>query len=215
MPYVKVNDIEMFYSEYGQGEPLVLLHGFTGTGQAHWQHQIPAFTPKYRLIIPDLRGHGKTGRPETVRTGYYKLAIRDIADLIVALGANPAHIGGFSLGAVLALALTLDHPELVKSLILVAAAGKIMGERKKGLFAFWERVGNVETIDPTWKEELINQHGESNWAVLLQRYTRMAREYFADDGDFVGDRLGEISCPTLITQGRHDRLNPPDLAEEL
>jgi len=62
MPKVKVNDIEIYYEVHGEGEPLVLLHGFLCTSQ-QWNHFIPEFQERYQLIIPDLRGHGRTTNP--------------------------------------------------------------------------------------------------------------------------------------------------------
>ena len=65
MPYVAVGDLRMFYEEHGRrdGLPLVFLHGFSGTGASMWGGQLALFGERYRLLVPDLRGHGQTDNP--------------------------------------------------------------------------------------------------------------------------------------------------------
>ena len=62
MPKIKVNKIELNYEEYGKGEVLLFLHGL-GSTQADWDAQVPFFSKKYRVVVVDLRGHGKTSIP--------------------------------------------------------------------------------------------------------------------------------------------------------
>ncbi len=63
----QINGIQMYYEAIGQGEPLVLLHGFTGSGD-DWEPFVNDLAVEYQLIIPDLRGHGRSTNPENVFT---------------------------------------------------------------------------------------------------------------------------------------------------
>ena len=216
MPYARVNDINLYYETYGprsQREPLVLLHGFSGTGQSNWHLQIPVFAERYRVIVPDLRGHGKS-KCQTVPSNYWELLASDIAALIGQLGLGQVHICGFSLGSVVAQLVALDHPDLVKSLILVSTAAHIPVEEDQGLLAFFESLTRPDEIETAWKERLIEMHGDPDWRWLLQNYGQMAvTRVRSGGGEVTRHRLGEIACPTLIVQGQQDRMNPPELAQ--
>jgi pimeloyl-ACP methyl ester carboxylesterase len=216
LPYAKVNDIDLHYETYGphsQREPLVLLHGFSGTGQSNWHLQIPVFAERYRVIVPDLRGHGKS-KCRTVPPDYWELLASDIAALIGQLGLGRVHICGFSLGSVVAQLVALDHSDLVKSLVLASTAAHIPVQEGQGLLAFFESLARPDEIDAAWKENLIEMHGDPNWRWLLQNYGQMAvTRVRSGGGEVTRHRLGEIACPTLIVQGQRDRMNPPVLAE--
>ena len=76
---VHVNDIALFYQDYGSGSPLVLLHGWFGSN-AFWDPYINALTQEYRVIVPDFRGHGRSTNPND-----YAFSERDFAHDIFAL----------------------------------------------------------------------------------------------------------------------------------
>jgi pimeloyl-ACP methyl ester carboxylesterase len=191
----------------------VLLHGFSGTGQSNWHLQIPAFAERYRLIVPDMRGHGKS-KCQTVPPNYWELLTSDIAALIGQLGLGQVHICGFSLGSVVAQLVALDHPDLVKSLVLVSTAAHIPVEEGQGLLAFFESLTRPDEIDAAWKESLIEMHGDPDWWWLLKNYGQMAMtQVRSRGGELTRHRLDEIACPTLIVQGQRDGMNPPELAE--
>jgi pimeloyl-ACP methyl ester carboxylesterase len=216
LPYARVNDIDLYYETYGphsQREPLVLLHGFSGTGQSSWHLQIPVFAERYGVIVPDLRGHGKS-KCQTVPPDYWELLASDVAALIGQLGLGQVHICGFSLGSVVAQLVALDHPDLVKSLVLVSTAAHVSAEEGQGLLAFFESLTRPDEIETAWKKRLIEMHGDPDWRWLLKNYGQMAvTRVRSGGGEVTRHRLGEIACPTLIVQGQRDRMNPPELAE--
>src|SRR6185437_4378270 len=97
MPSFTADDASLFYKEYGAGDPLVLAHGFTATGDA-WSNLVSAFDGQYRVIVPDLRGHGRsTGEPETIRYAQFGA---DLVALLDHLDLERAHFVGHSAGAV-------------------------------------------------------------------------------------------------------------------
>ncbi|MBI5081474.1 MAG: alpha/beta fold hydrolase, partial [Chloroflexi bacterium] len=61
--YLTLNSSSIYYEEYGDGFPIILIHGSTVTGHADWSHIAPQLAKKFRVIIPDCRGHGKSSNP--------------------------------------------------------------------------------------------------------------------------------------------------------
>jgi non-heme chloroperoxidase len=112
-----VNGIELHYIEQGQGEPLILLHGGQGDYRS-WPVQIKAFASKYRVISYSRRYHYPNAN--VVRSTNHSALIDadDLAGLIAALKLGPVHLVGTSYGAFTALAFAIDHPELVRTMVL-------------------------------------------------------------------------------------------------
>ena len=108
-------NIQLHYTDYGSGEPLILLHG-NGEDSSYFEHQIAFFQDRYRVIAVDTRGHGKSPR------GTAPLTLNQFADDLSAfmdeLDIASAHILGFSDGANVAMLFALAHPTRVKSLVL-------------------------------------------------------------------------------------------------
>ena len=122
MPRAHVNGININYKVQGQGEPLVLIMGYSGD-QSGWVFQRRAFRKHYRLLTFDNRGVGKTDKP----TGAYsmKTMADDTVGLMDHLGIENAHVLGVSMGGMIAQEITINHPERVGKLILgCTAAGR-------------------------------------------------------------------------------------------
>jgi pimeloyl-ACP methyl ester carboxylesterase len=216
MPYLNTNNLDLFYDVHGAGEPMLLLHGFGGTGQSDWRNQIPVFSQSFRVVAPDLRGHGRTDHPETI-TGpeFFALATTDVVALLRALKLGPVHVCGFSMGASIASWVCLTAPSMVRSLILVSGAARINRDIAPGLFELWEGLADPDGVDPGWAAVLARLHGEERWRMLLRNYSAAVIARVEGDEEIAYSRTGEISCPTLVIQGSRDSLNPPLLSEEL
>lgn len=108
-------DISLYYEEYGDGSPLILLHG-NGEDHTYFSSQIPFFAKKFRVITPDTRGHGATPRGE----GEFTLNrfADDLYRFMTEKGIAKSHILGFSDGANIAMIFALRHPEMTDRLIL-------------------------------------------------------------------------------------------------
>lgn len=106
---------DLFWREAGSGPPLVLLHGgFLSHGM--WDAQIPAFAPHHHVIAPDARGHGRSANA----TGPFRHT-DDLAALLRHLGTGPVVLVGVSMGAATAVDTALEHPELVRALVVGGA----------------------------------------------------------------------------------------------
>src|SRR5690349_16385473 len=91
----KLNGIEMYYETSGSGEPLVLLHGFSSSGAA-WKDVAPVFAREYRVIVPDLRGHGRSTNPTNRFT--HRQSALDVYALLEQLGIGKFKAMGISTG---------------------------------------------------------------------------------------------------------------------
>lgn len=115
MPKIKINDIEMYYETQGQGEPIVLIAGFSAD-HVHWNEVVDHLKDSYQLITLDNRGAGQTDVP----LGAYTIdqMAQDVVDLCMALGIKQANFVGNSMGGYIAQVLAYKHPKLVKSMVI-------------------------------------------------------------------------------------------------
>ena len=116
--YAKINGINLYYETYGDGKPLVILHG-NGGCIADADSHIDFFKEKYKIIAIDSRAHGHSVDDKTALT--YELMASDVNELLNQLTIDSAYIWGHSDGAILALILAMDYPQKVKKLIAFAA----------------------------------------------------------------------------------------------
>jgi pimeloyl-ACP methyl ester carboxylesterase len=146
---VFVGQREFFVREAGDPEapPLVLLHGWNFDGEATFHAVVPELAERYRVVLVDLRGHGKSDR---VR-GRYDIedSADELAGVITALGLRPAIVLGYSMGGFVAQALAMRHPGAVDGLILAATAARPIGRfRLLWRLSFW--VGRaIARVSPT------------------------------------------------------------------
>ena len=115
MPSLPLHSIDLYYMDTGAGRPVVLLHGL-GSCSDDWLFQTPVFAPHFRVIAPDLRGHGHS----TQLDGPVDVAMlaADVAGLMDGLGIEHAHIVGLSLGGMVAQQLAIDSAAKVDRLVL-------------------------------------------------------------------------------------------------
>ena len=120
MPYLTLADARLYYQEHGAGDPLVWAHGFTSSGDLFCANVLPALGDRYRVIVPDLRGHGRsTGAPATITLDRFA---DDLVALLDHLDIERAHFAGHSGGASALLALGARRLARARTLTLVGAA---------------------------------------------------------------------------------------------
>lgn len=120
MAFTNLNGARIYYEEHGEGFPVVLAHS-AGADHGMWLGQVEDFSPRYRLVLWDFRGHGQS---EVTEDGYgVAQFVEDQLALMRHLGINRAHVGGLSLGGWVAWTFALKHPEATAGLILSDAAG--------------------------------------------------------------------------------------------
>ena len=217
-------NLRVYYEDEGSGEPVVLLHSL-GTDERMWGPIVPPLLADgWRVIRPDLRGHGRSGQPP----GPYHLDdfADDLAAFARAIGVDAFHLVGLSLGGMVGQAFALRHPEMVRSLVLAdttshypPAGRAIMEERAERVGAEGMAAVASETVARWFTPEFAAAHPD----VVAQYQTgveEMDPAGYAAAGRAVAavayrDRLGEIGAPALVIVGTEDQATPPEQAEEL
>lgn len=176
-------DIQLHYTEHGNGEPLILLHG-NGEDSTYFEHQIAFFQDCYHVIAIDSRGHGGSPRGTTPLT-LYQFA-NDLQAFMDEHNIDSAHILGFSDGANVAMMFALAHPKHVKSLIL--NGGNLFPE---GLTEQTRR-----EIDEEY-EQAVGMNDESQLELL---------RLMIDEPHIDPAQLSKLNMPTLVVAGTDDMI---------
>jgi 3-oxoadipate enol-lactonase len=193
MPSYERDGLRLAYHEIGDGPPLLFVHGATGTGKFDWGELAAALSPRYRCILPDLRGHGQSGFRES---GYERAAIiADLLALLHHLNVDRPHGIGFSYGAETILRLEVQAPGTARSLVLVSPGTGI---------ASGQRLPGVEYLHRVWPQPLRRLHepghGPDHWRTLVALLQQQA----ASDGELSPEALAAVGCPVLMLAGDHD-----------
>jgi pimeloyl-ACP methyl ester carboxylesterase len=227
VPHATTNGIQTYFEEEGSGEPLVMIHGYTGD-LTMWMRIRPDLAAKYRLICYDLRGHGRTDIPKDQAVYTMAAYANDLRDLLTHLGIGSAHICGASMGGMVALEFAFQHPEMVRGLVLSdTSAGPIASELDEQIRA---REGEIARSQDYAAEHGIEalalqqiEMGRVPAAVrndgylrerFLNRMRSLTTHGFVNSGkarrertDY-HDRLGELAMPVLVIAGERDVLAP-------
>ena len=204
---ISVNDMQMYYVSHGEGEPFVLLHGFTGSSD-DWKIFLPDLEQGYRLIIPDLRGHGRSTNPLTTFT--FRQAALDVFALLDHLGIGQYKAIGLSNGGNILLHMATQQPERVTAMVLVSAVSYYPEQARTIMRAY--TADNL--TDEEWRVlRQRHQHGDEQIRVLFRQGLAFADDY--QDMSFIPPQLATIMARTLIVSGDRDPLVPVSIAVEL
>lgn len=214
---VKVNDISIYYEIHGEGEPLVLIMGWT-FNSAHWFLQLPAFSEEYRVVVFDNRGTGRSDKPDGPYT--MEMMAGDTAGLLDSIDIDAAHIYGISMGGMIAQEFALRYPHKVTSLILgsttcggpnsIPSAPHVDPEAaertpEENIRANLERIWSQEFIDNN--PDLVGQHIAATLEYPTPTCGRLGQQKAVWAHDTY-DRLPQIRAPTLVIAGSVDELVP-------
>lgn len=201
MPHVKIDaETTLFYTVAGQGAPLVLLHGFMGTGLSEFTTIRPWLEPHYQLILPDLRGYGQsTPKPRPYGADFYQQDARDIAKLIEHLKLKSVAVLGYSDGGEVALYLPLVSAN-VQTVVTWGATGHFDESIRSAIVSYL----NMRWLTP----QISALHGVEHIPLMTQRWVAAMTSIITNGGDISYSRAKEISNPVLMLLGDQDSLNP-------
>lgn len=243
-----VNGEELYYEVHGTGDPLVLIHAEALDGRI-WDEQIPAFSKYYKTITYDRRNHGKSNPTEDQN---FSASASDINDLMEQLEKEPplpaphedlrslldfleiekTCLLGMEVGGGIAIDFTLEYPEAVDALVLVASSlgGRLPSEESLERMAWvpeaWEEAlstGNPASfVDRSLEDPIYSSSTEETKRRLRQIFVDNALSFLAPRGlnapmldPPAAQRLHEINVPTLVVVGEEDEADAHELSDEL
>ena len=234
--FVIVDGHNIAYIESGQGDHLIFIHGFGGS-MWNWEYQYKAFSASHHVIVLDLLGSGFSDKPDIPYTP--QSLVKFFTGFLDALGIQKANLVGNSMGAGLAMAMAMNTPDRVKTLVLISGFPPDPGasvaspryqqfiHRRPPLwlakFGNWisgrwatkslleEIVHNHDLITPVVVERSFQNRQHSDFLPPL--YSLM--DHMEQWNQNFGHRIEDIAHPTLILWGSEDKVFPPEVGSQL
>lgn len=221
MPEIIANGVRTYYEDEGSGPSVVLVHGLGGS-TALWDEIVPALAGRFRTVRYDVRGSGRSERPD----GPYSLdhLVADLDGVIDELGLAPAAVVGHSMSGGVVLAYAARHPDKVRAVVGVGAVTELPdagreGMRQRAATVRAEGMENVALtvatngVAPSWREGSPDAWERFRAGLAAndpEGYALLAEVVAELD---VGDELGRIACPVVLVSGELDAPSPPALNE--
>ncbi len=205
----------MWHKIAGEGPPVVLLHGATGSPESYWAPQIPVLSAHFKVILMQYPGYGaEDDEPEEFSIPNTARALNALLD---ELSVDEVNLVGLSLGGAVSLQFALDYPDRVRRMVLADTLSGVLTERFRR-FLDYVLIGAIEQGDSdlmydinlifAFSERYLTETraeleaGKAGWrSIDVPRYTAMLRairEWSVDD------RLHEIQAPALVLWGSED-----------
>ena len=179
--YLDITDAKIYFEEYGEGEPLIFLHGNNGSIEDFYQ-QIPFFAKHYRVIVLDTRGQGRS--TDLTKTPYtYEVFSNDLFQIIQKLNLKKVNLVGWSDGGNTALIFNAQHPELINKIITIGAVLNPNGVKDELIENF---------------KNLANKPSETTNLRLI--------ELMLNEPNITKSELNKIQNPVLVIAGEKDEV---------
>lgn len=203
MPHAEVNGLHLYYEQYGEGPPLVLIHGGLMTIELNFASMIPTLAARHRVIAVELQGHGHTADIERPMTFEHLAA--DVVGLLDHLGIDRTDVFGFSLGGLTTYQMLIDHPDRIRRAVVASAdfrndrGGEIHPDRlpTEADFAAMQNAYAAVAPDP------------GHFDASMQKTAGLVHEF----GGWTSDQIAGIHVPVLVLIGDRDFILVPNAAE--
>lgn len=204
--YSEVNGLKMYYEIYGDGNPLVLIHGGGSTIQTTFEKLIPHLSKTRKVIAVELQAHGRTNDRDADLS--FEQDADDVALLLKNLQINKADFFGFSNGGTTTLQIAIRYPQIVNKIILGSALAKRNGVPEW----FWGFMSQakLENMPQELKEGYRKVSDNNNGLQIMHDRDAKRMVNFKDIPD---EQLTSIKAPTLIIVGDKDVITPEHALE--
>jgi pimeloyl-ACP methyl ester carboxylesterase len=203
--YAPVNGIKVYYEVYGEGKPVILLHGAFMTIGTNWGQLIPELSKTRKVIAIELQGHGRT--PFSDRKLSHATLASDVEGVMDYLKIDSADVAGFSFGGAVAYRFAIQSPKRLRKLVIISATYKSSGwlpvinnafkSMKPELFADSPMKAAYDAVAPD----------KTKWTAFLEQMIALAGTPF----DFGDANISKITAPVLIISGDNDGLDKIEL----
>jgi pimeloyl-ACP methyl ester carboxylesterase len=205
--YASVNGLNMYYEIHGTGRPLVLLHGALSAIDTSFGKLLPSLARTRQVIAVEQQAHGHTAdidRPLTIEQ-----MANDTAALLQHIGIDNADIFGYSMGAGIALQIAIQHPDLVRKLVVAAVTYNSDGFHP-GLLAGMETLKPEDLAGSPWQEGYARTApNPQDWPTLVAKVKQLDREF----AGWPAEAIQSIKSPTLVIIGDSDIVRPEHAVE--
>lgn len=205
--YAPANGTKVYYEVYGEGKPVVLLHGAYYTIEMNWAQLIPELAKTRKVIALELQGHGHT--PFSERKLSRATLASDVEKVMDYLKIDSADIAGYSFGGQVAYQFAIQSPKRLRKLVIISSVHKSEG---------W--VTEVNSIFKTMKPEFFaNSPLQAAYDAVAPdktKWTRFVEQMIASAGeafDLGDDNIAKITAPVLIISGDNDGMDKIELAK--
>ncbi|MBK6347615.1 MAG: alpha/beta hydrolase [Bacteroidales bacterium] len=185
--YLNIRGVNLYFETYGQGEPLLLIHG-NGGSIASFQNQIPFFSARYKVIAVDSRAQGKS--TDTGDSLTFEMMADDFSTLLDSLHLDSCYIIGWSDGGINGLMLAMRHPEKVRKLAITGAN-------------LWPDTTAISPVDFNWMTKAYKDLEQEQQTPEIKNTRKLIRLDLTEP-HITRDQLQIINCPTLVIAGDHD-----------
>ena len=205
MAFLERGSVKLYYEVHGDHGPfIVLTHGFSATSQM-WRGQIDALSKDHRLVLWDMRGHGRSDYPDDPSEYNEQATVNDLAALLDAVGAMKAIVGGLSLGGYMSLAFHSAYPDRVSALLIIDTgpgfkreeAREVWNKNALGTASKFEIEG-LSLLKSASPERATSEHRSPRGLV------NAARGMLSQKNANVINSLAEIAVPSLVIVGAND-----------
>ncbi|HEY4194548.1 MAG TPA: alpha/beta hydrolase [Mucilaginibacter sp.] len=203
--YVPVNGIKVYYEVYGEGRPLVLLHGAFMTIEGNWGQLIPELSKTRKVIAIEMQGHGHT--PYSDRKLDYPTLASDVEGVMNHLKVDSADVAGYSFGGEVAYQLAIQSPKRVRKLVIISSTYKSTGWVPQIAAAFKGMKPEFLANTPMQTAYDAVAPDKTKWTKFLAQMIAFAQTPF-DLGDA---NIAKITLPVLIISGDNDGLDKIEL----
>ncbi len=217
---IEIGPVSLNVQVRGEGPSIVFIHGFTTTS-GFWRNQVDLLAKHYQVVSFDLRGHGDSSKPEGVSYTIETFS-DDLVKLLGKLGIEEAVLVGLSMGGSIVMRTALDHPDVVRALVLVDTSANGVGEAIEAsrvlnqIDAVGAEAAAAEVIEHSFAATADREVVEWAKNEVRKAPVHVAKEAIVSLGKFnAREDLGKIDCPTLIIVGEEDEITPVELSERL